>query len=129
MNTVNEAMRQVIRDPSGTGHTANIEGVDLRGKTGTAEIKQSQTDTKGTEIGWFVTIMPATNNRESIGTGIHDTKVKERGRKVDTVVQVNKERSWKNTCSRSAAGIFMIDDFRHRNPILITIFIKFIDYL
>ncbi len=39
-------MRQVIRDPSGTGHAANIEGVDLRGKTGTAEIKQSQTDTK-----------------------------------------------------------------------------------
>ena len=37
MNTVNEAMRQVIRDPSGTGHAANIEGVDLRGKTGTAE--------------------------------------------------------------------------------------------
>lgn len=36
MNTVNEAMRQVIRDPSGTGHAANIEGVDLRGKTGTA---------------------------------------------------------------------------------------------
>ena len=30
VNTVNEAMRQVIRDPSGTGHTANIEGVDLR---------------------------------------------------------------------------------------------------
>ena len=37
VNTVNEAMRQVIRDPSGTGHAANIEGVDLRGKTGTAE--------------------------------------------------------------------------------------------
>ena len=36
VNTVNEAMRQVIRDPSGTGHAANIEGVDLRGKTGTA---------------------------------------------------------------------------------------------
>lgn len=79
VNTVNEAMRQVIRDPSGTGHTANIEGVDLRGKTGTAEIKQSQTDTKGTEIGWFVTIMPATNNREALELVSMTENVKKRG--------------------------------------------------
>lgn len=79
VNTVNEAMRQVIRDPSGTGHAANIEGVDLRGKTGTAEIKQSQTDTKGTEIGWFVTIMPATNNREALELVSMTENVKKRG--------------------------------------------------
>lgn len=79
VNTVNEAMRQVIRDPSGTGHAANIEGVDLRGKTGTAEIKQSQTDTKGTEIGWFVTIMPATNNREALELVSMAENVKKRG--------------------------------------------------
>ena len=79
VNTVNEAMRQVIRDPSGTGHAANIEGVDLRGKTGTAEIKQSQTDTKGTEIGWFVTIMPATNNREAFELVSMTENVKKRG--------------------------------------------------
>ena len=79
VNTVNEAMRQVIRDPSGTGHAANIEGVDLRGKTGTAEIKQSQTDTKGTENGWFVTIMPATNNREALELVSMTENVKKRG--------------------------------------------------
>ena len=79
VNTVNEAMRQVIRDSSGTGHAANIEGVDLRGKTGTAEIKQSQTDTKGTEIGWFVTIMPATNNREALELVSMTENVKKRG--------------------------------------------------
>lgn len=79
VNTVNEAMRQVIRDPSGTGHAANIEGVDLRGKTGTAEIKQSQTDTKGTEIGWFVTIMPATNNKEALELVSMTENVKKRG--------------------------------------------------
>lgn len=79
VNTVNEAMRQVIRDLSGTGHAANIEGVDLRGKTGTAEIKQSQTDTKGTEIGWFVTIMPATNNREALELVSMTENVKKRG--------------------------------------------------
>ena len=79
VNTVNEAMRQVIRDSSGTGHAANIEGVDLRGKTGTAEIKQSQTDTKGTEIGWFVSIMPATNNREALELVSMTENVKKRG--------------------------------------------------
>ena len=79
VNTVNEVMRQVIRDPSGTGHAANIEGVDLRGKTGTAEIKQSQTDTKGTEIGWFVTIMPATNNKEALELVSMTENVKKRG--------------------------------------------------
>ena len=79
VNTVNEAMRQVIRDLSGTGHAANIEGVDLRGKTGTAEIKQSQTDTKGTEIGWFVTIMPATNNKEALELVSMTENVKKRG--------------------------------------------------
>ena len=79
VNTVNEAMRQVIRDPSGTGHAANIEGIDLRGKTGTAEIKQSQTDTKGTETGWFVTIMPATNNKKALELVSMTEDVKKRG--------------------------------------------------
>lgn len=79
VNTVNEAMRQVISNPSGTGHAANIEGIDLRGKTGTAEIKQSQTDTKGTETGWFVTIMPATNNKKALELVSMTEDVKKRG--------------------------------------------------
>ena len=79
VNTVNEAMRQVISNPSGTGHAANIEGIDLRGKTGTAEIKQSQTDTKGTETGWFVTIMPATNNNKALELVSMTEAVKKRG--------------------------------------------------
>ena len=61
VKTVNDAMKQVISNPNGTGHAAQIDGIDLKGKTGTAEIKQSQTDTKGTELGWFVTIMPKTD--------------------------------------------------------------------
>ncbi len=39
-------MKQVISNPNGTAHAAQIDGIDLKGKTGTAEIKQSQTDTK-----------------------------------------------------------------------------------
>lgn len=79
VSAVNEGMRQVISSPNGTGHAANIAGVRLRGKTGTAEIKQSQADTKGTELGWFVTIMPKTNNKESIQLISMTEDVKNRG--------------------------------------------------
>ena len=37
----------------GTAKACKIEGKVIAGKTGTAEIKTSQTDTNGTEIGWF----------------------------------------------------------------------------
>lgn len=37
----------------GTAKACKIEGKVIAGKTGTAEIKASQTDTNGTEIGWF----------------------------------------------------------------------------
>ncbi|MCL1878054.1 MAG: penicillin-binding transpeptidase domain-containing protein [Defluviitaleaceae bacterium] len=38
----------------GTGRNAQLPGVVLGGKTGTAEIKLAQDDETGTEIGWFV---------------------------------------------------------------------------
>ena len=49
-------MVQVVESPHGTGRAAQTSGLKIAGKTGTAEIKASQGDTKGTEIGWFVTI-------------------------------------------------------------------------
>lgn len=79
VTTVNEAMKQVISNPNGTGHAAKIDGIDLRGKTGTAEIKQSQSDTKGTELGWFVTIMPKTEHKESLELVSMTEDVKKRG--------------------------------------------------
>ncbi|MGC4018998.1 MAG: penicillin-binding transpeptidase domain-containing protein [Muricomes sp.] len=51
---VKDDLIQVIENPSGTGAKAKIEGVTMLGKTGTAEIKETQADTDGVERGWFV---------------------------------------------------------------------------
>ncbi|MFR7874653.1 MAG: penicillin-binding transpeptidase domain-containing protein [Christensenellales bacterium] len=52
-NEIRNDLIQVVENPSGTAHSAKIEGKTIAGKTGTAEIKQSKDDTEGTEIGWF----------------------------------------------------------------------------
>ena len=52
-NEVRDGLIQVVENPSGTAHTAKIEGKTIAGKTGTAEIKASKEDTSGTELGWF----------------------------------------------------------------------------
>ena len=54
VETVRNDLIQVIENPSGTGASARINGVTLLGKTGTAEIKDSQSDTDGIERGWFI---------------------------------------------------------------------------
>lgn len=50
---IREALVKAVNEPDGTGYGARREDVLLAGKTGTAEIKASQTDTSGTELGWF----------------------------------------------------------------------------
>lgn len=52
-DTIKEDLIQVIEDEGGTAHNVKMDGVTLAGKTGTAEIKASQEDENGTEIGWF----------------------------------------------------------------------------
>lgn len=52
-DTVLDGLKAAIEDPSGTGHAASLGLLALAGKTGTAEIKESQDDTSGTELGWF----------------------------------------------------------------------------
>lgn len=48
------AFETPINSPGGTATDAKIQGQELAGKTGTAEIKQAQNDAKGTENGWFI---------------------------------------------------------------------------
>lgn len=50
---VNGDLKKVISDPDGSGHGAQLQGTVLAGKTGTAELKASQEDTAGSEVGWF----------------------------------------------------------------------------
>jgi len=63
-NIVLQDLIQVVENPNGTGHAAFTSGLTIAGKTGTAEIKASQDDTTGTELGWFVgmTTNKAPNN-------------------------------------------------------------------
>jgi penicillin-binding protein len=60
--TILNDMIQVVENPNGTGHGAQIPGATIAGKTGTAEVKASQDDKTGTEIGWFAAM---TTNKTS----------------------------------------------------------------
>lgn len=53
VETVLDGIKSVVNSPNGTGYSAHRDDVMLAGKTGTAEIKASQDDTTGTELGWF----------------------------------------------------------------------------
>ncbi|MBU3874610.1 penicillin-binding transpeptidase domain-containing protein [Faecalicatena sp. AGMB00832] len=69
---------QVIENPSGTGAKAKIDGLYMLGKTGTAEIKESQDDTNGVERGWFVCETIEDVERPVVAAGMVED-VKEKG--------------------------------------------------
>ncbi|XQY93064.1 penicillin-binding transpeptidase domain-containing protein [Metabacillus sp. HB246100] len=54
VDIIAQDLKQVIDHPNGTGHSPVLEGIQLAGKTGTAELKQSKEDATGSENGWFV---------------------------------------------------------------------------
>ena len=75
--TIKEDLINAIADKNGTGHAIYHDNVVLAGKTGTAEIKQSQSDTTGTELGWF-TIMTTDEKQPILMTTVVED-VKNRG--------------------------------------------------
>jgi Cell division protein FtsI/penicillin-binding protein 2 len=82
---LNKDLIQVVSNPAGTGHSAQISGVTLAGKTGTAEFKQKQNST-GRENGWFIAYnagqknllvtMMVENTQKSGGSHVVTPKVK-----------------------------------------------------
>lgn len=65
----------VIKDSDGSGYEAKIDGINLAGKTGTAEIKKSKDDENGTQNGWFVAV-DTDNSEIAISMIIEDVKDK-----------------------------------------------------
>lgn len=52
-NTVKNDLIQVVENPEGTATDMKISGVTIAGKTGTAELKTTSTDTESGTLGWF----------------------------------------------------------------------------
>ncbi|MGL5150137.1 MAG: penicillin-binding transpeptidase domain-containing protein, partial [Clostridium sp.] len=73
-NIVKESIRGVVTIPNATGNGLNIQGKTVLGKTGTAEIKTSQSDENGTEIGWTVGMTDGQANSRLVVTFIEDVK-------------------------------------------------------
>lgn len=65
--TIYEDLQEVVSDAGGTGHdAASASSVTLGGKTGTAEIKDSQDDTEGTELGWFAVYNTGASDEDTV---------------------------------------------------------------
>ena len=78
-NEIKEDLIQVVENPNGTATEAKIEGITIAGKTGTAEIKNSQDDKNGTEIGWFNAFRVTENQEEELLIISMVEDVKDRG--------------------------------------------------
>ena len=65
----------VINDSNGSGYLCRIDGLNLAGKTGTAEIKSTKEDTNGDEISWFVAV-DLGNSKLAISMVMEDMKGK-----------------------------------------------------
>lgn len=74
VKTIKEDLINVIADENGTGHAIYHDNVVLAGKTGTAEIKQSQSDTTGTELGWFTVMTTDEKHPILMTTVVEDVK-------------------------------------------------------
>lgn len=74
-----KGMEMVVNNPEGTGYGAHLDSVSLAGKTGTAEIKASQEDTDGTELGWFAVFTTDKSSETPLLLLSMTEDVKERG--------------------------------------------------
>lgn len=52
-NIIKNSLIQVVENPNGTANDMYISGIQIAGKTGTAELKTSKEDTESNTLGWF----------------------------------------------------------------------------
>lgn len=64
---IRDDLIQVVENSNGTGHEAQISGITIAGKTGTAELKASKED-NGEELGWFNSIVISDDEDEQLLT-------------------------------------------------------------
>jgi penicillin-binding protein 2 len=65
-------LRGVVTDPSGTGQRAAVRGLEIAGKTGTAEAKFGDHDDASVkENGWFVGYTPVKSPRRLVAVLVH----------------------------------------------------------
>ena len=75
----------VINDSNGSGYLCKIDGVNLAGKTGTAEIKSTKEDTSGDENSWFVVV---DMNKSKLAISMVMENMKEKSTSKDLVPKV-----------------------------------------
>ena len=75
--TILDCLKNVVK--SGTATRLYSSRVTVAGKTGTAEIKASQSDNSGTELGWFVAITPDVDKKDAVLIVTMVENVKNRG--------------------------------------------------
>ena len=69
-NTVKNDLIQVVENPEGTATDMKIPGVTIAGKTGTAELKNTSTDTESGTLGWFDCFTVGYNNNDMLIIGM-----------------------------------------------------------
>ena len=69
-NTVKNDLIQVVENPEGTATDMKIPGVTIAGKTGTAELKTTSTDTESGTLGWFDCFTVGYNNNDMLIIGM-----------------------------------------------------------
>lgn len=67
-NTIKDDLIQVVENPEGTANDMKVPGVTIAGKTGTAELKNSSSDTESGTLGWFDCFTVGYGN----GAGVND---------------------------------------------------------
>ena len=69
IRVVREGMHDVVMSPRGTGRTAGVPGLDMAGKTGTAEYGRKE---DGRNLAWMIAFAPFVNPRYAVVVMVED---------------------------------------------------------